>query len=253
MNELQEYYEKIYTEHTRLFKSKAHSIEYLTTIHFLDKYLQPKSRILDACAGTGAYAFYLAEKGHAVTACDLVQKHVDTMKADTRTEKLADIQICNALYMPAFEDDSFDVVLCMGALYHLMNADDRRKCVAECLRVLKPGGIVAFAYLNRNGMYVADLALSRGDSQSRAQILKTGRNSMFYGMNFGEVDELFGGFSLEKITNIGVNTLAYSHQAQINDFCDEDFSAFMRYHLATCQQPSIIDHGAHGLWIGKKE
>ncbi|MCL2854816.1 MAG: hypothetical protein FWE21_04270 [Defluviitaleaceae bacterium] len=39
---------------------------------------------------------------------------------------------------------------------------------------------------------------------------------------------------------------------QLNEANEAEFAAFMEYHIATCQQPSILGHSAHGLWIGKK-
>jgi len=67
-----QYYEN-YDEDGRFFRDNAHMIEYLTTIHYFDRLFIPGSQILDACAGTGRYSFYLANQGHNVTACDLVE------------------------------------------------------------------------------------------------------------------------------------------------------------------------------------
>jgi len=72
---IKSYYEN-YDEEGRLFRDNAHLPEYLTTIRYFDKLFAPGSRILDACAGTGKYSFYLAEKGHSVTACDLAEHHI---------------------------------------------------------------------------------------------------------------------------------------------------------------------------------
>ena len=33
---------------------------------------------------------------------------------------------------------------------------------------------------------------------------------------------------------------------------DEDFATYMECHLVTCEQPSIIGHSMHELWIGRK-
>ena len=60
-------------EEGRLFRDKAHMPEYLTTVRYFDRLFAPESRIIDTCVGTGRYALYLADKGHTVTACDLVE------------------------------------------------------------------------------------------------------------------------------------------------------------------------------------
>ena len=117
--DVKEFYQNQYDEEARLFRDNANMVEYLTTVHFLDKFIPSGSDILDACAGCGAYAFYLAEKGHKVTAGDFSPRHVEAMKANQKAHMLADIRANNALDMGDFADGSFDVVLCMGALYHL--------------------------------------------------------------------------------------------------------------------------------------
>ncbi len=71
--DIYDFYENI-DEDTRLKRTKVNRIEFLTTTRYLDKTINPNSKILDACAGTGIYAFYLAANGHKVTAGDLIEK-----------------------------------------------------------------------------------------------------------------------------------------------------------------------------------
>jgi len=40
----------------------------------------------------------------------------------------------------------FDVVLCMGAFYHIGN-EERKIAMIECLRVLKPKGLLVISYI----------------------------------------------------------------------------------------------------------
>jgi len=118
MEKIIKYYDD-YDEDIRMFRDKSRLVEYLTTIHYFDRLFMPGSRILDVCAGTGKYAFYLADKGHLVTACDLVERHVDIIKSKPNAYKLIDISVCNALDLSQFDENSFDVVLCMGAFISL--------------------------------------------------------------------------------------------------------------------------------------
>ena len=78
--DIKAFYEN-YDEEGRLFRDKAHLPEYLTTIRYFDRLFAPASHILDACAGTGRYSFYLADKGHMVTACDLTGHNIDIIKS----------------------------------------------------------------------------------------------------------------------------------------------------------------------------
>ena len=250
--DVRDYYKNQCDEENRLFRDNANKVEYLTTVHFLDKFIPPNSRVLDACAGGGVYAFYLAEKGHQVTAGDFTPKHVEAMKVSPKAHILADIRINNALDMGDFADDSFDVVLCFGALYHLMDADDRQKCVTECLRATKAGGLAMFAYINRCATFMSLFGREIVDADTLSEVMKTGVFEPFYAMDFGEADQLFSDFPMERIADIGVSGLRYPLAQKLNEASEAEFAGFMEYHLATCQQPSILGHSTHGLWIGKK-
>ncbi|MDD4264735.1 MAG: hypothetical protein PHI65_09755 [Firmicutes bacterium] len=56
---LRRLYESI-DEERRLSVDKAHLVEYLTTVRYFEKLFPRGAKILDACAGTGIYSFYLA-------------------------------------------------------------------------------------------------------------------------------------------------------------------------------------------------
>lgn len=246
------YYRSCYGEQNRLQLDKAHSIEFITTMRFLLKHLPAGCSVLDCCAAGGAYAFPLAKEGYAVTAGDLVQEHVDILKAGNQDSLLKCVYQGDVLDMSQFSDETFDAVLCMGALYHLMEQTDREKCIAECLRVLKSGGIFVFAYINRNAAYINQFTRKSSTIQECTDILRTGANDVFYTMDFNEPQELISKFPVIKITDAGVDGLMYPLYARLNEATPDEFAAYMDYHLATCEQPSIIGHSMHGLWIGHK-
>src|SRR4029079_9566439 len=47
------------------------------------------------------------------------------------------------------DDASVDVVLLLGPMYHLQELDDRLAALREAARVVKPGGLIAVAAINR--------------------------------------------------------------------------------------------------------
>lgn len=248
---LKQYYNN-HDEDGRLKKDNVHSIEYQTTLHFLQKHLLSGSNVLDCCAGCGIYAFPLADLGYSITACDLMKKHVDLMMTSDTENMLKAIYQGNVLDMSRFSDASFDAVLCMGALYHLQTGDERERCLNECLRVLKPNGLFAFAYINRNALFINHFKRNPQNTEDGESIMKYGKNDIFYGMAFGEADALADKFKLKKITDIGVDGLIYPLYDEINSLDDKSFKRYMEYHLATCEEPSIIGHSMHSLWIGRK-
>ena len=139
-----------YREEERLTTNNARKIEFLTTTRILDEYIKASESILDCAAGTGAYAFYFADKGNQVTAADITPRHVDIMN-DVLRDKDYEMKtaVLDATDMSMFSDESFDVVLNMGPMYHITDDVAREKCFHESLRVLKTGGLLVTAYIPR--------------------------------------------------------------------------------------------------------
>ena len=247
-----DHYQNNYGEENRLIKDNAHCTEYLTTIRYFDKLFAPGSRILDACAGPGRYSFYLADKGHKVTACDLVPGHVDLIKANPNASKLEDVQVCNTLDLSCFADNSFDVVLCMGALYHLWDDADKQKAVEECVRVCKPGGIVALAYVGRAA---AVLDCINEDASNIGLIVSSLDNQqlgVFVCVHPDKIENLALGCGLEKLHHVAVDGMVFSVADKINAAMEENFQKYMEYHYSICEDPCMLGASMHGLWFGRK-
>ena len=60
-----------YDEDSRL-AVKHGTVEFLTTMRYIQKYLKPGDRVLEIGAGTGRYSHQLARRGYAVDAVELV-------------------------------------------------------------------------------------------------------------------------------------------------------------------------------------
>ena len=240
-------------EGKRLKKDKYHSVEYLTTVRYFDVLLPKEAKVLDCCAGGGAYSFYLAERGYSVTATDLSPKNIEIIKSNKQSKILDDVLRLNVLDMSCFADNSFDVVLCMGAFYHLKSSEERQRCVAECLRVLKDGGILALAYINRNPCVIYQFWQQPKNIKSQAKLIETGDNGLFYATDFEEIDKIIADFNLTKIKNIGVDGSVYPLQKKINSLSKTQFADFLDYHFSVCEQQSIIGNSMHGLLFARKE
>ena len=71
-----------YDEDNRLIL-KYGTIEFLTTMHYIEKYVKPGARILEIGAGTGRYSHALARQGYTVDAVELVEHNIDIFKKNT--------------------------------------------------------------------------------------------------------------------------------------------------------------------------
>lgn len=254
-----DYYEN-YDEDMRLIKDNAHKIEYITTLYFLDKLINKDSRILDVGAGTGRYALHFANKGCKVTALDITPKHVDIIKEKSRNKGMnMDIRLGDVLDLHGIEEDTYDIVLCLGPIYHLIKEEDRKKGIEEALRVLKKDGILVIAYISRYATFVNYINRKKDNicEEGLYNIAKTGlefgdERDCFYYSTYQEMEKLMTSFRTKKINHISTDGIGGTLRDWINEFSDAQFQKWMEYHLMTCQDESLIGYSQHGLYICKK-
>ncbi|MFG2375044.1 class I SAM-dependent methyltransferase [Streptomyces sp. NPDC048504] len=102
------------------------------------------AKLLDVGGGSGVHAEWLAGDGYEVELVDPVPLHVEQAgRLPGVTARAGD-----ARALPA-QDASYDVVLLLGPLYHLPERADRVRALSEARRVVRPGGQVVAATINR--------------------------------------------------------------------------------------------------------
>ena len=121
---VQEVYQR-YDEDSRLNKSQAARVEFLTTVRYIEKYLTPGAKILDVGAGAGEYSFYFARKGFHVSALELADANIAAFRAKMTDDDPINLVQGNAMDLSRYENHSFDVVLLFGPLYHLHEEGDK--------------------------------------------------------------------------------------------------------------------------------
>jgi SAM-dependent methyltransferase len=135
--------------------------------------------VLDVGGAEGTYAFPLAEAGYAVHLVDPVASHVDAARSTSSARSshpLASAELGDARQLDA-ADGSVDAVLLLGPLYHLVEASDRARALAEAHRVLRPGGILFAAGISRfasthDGLRTGDIADPRFEAIVEGDLLE---------------------------------------------------------------------------------
>ncbi|KAG5656062.1 hypothetical protein KAF25_001632 [Fusarium avenaceum] len=126
-----------------------------------------QKRIADVGGGPGKIAFALADQGHHVDLIDLSRDlirlaEIEQDKRSTSAENpaiLASISVGDALEAIPLTNDSYDAVLLLGPLYHLLEEAERKKAVENALRLAKPqGGLVFCAFVTKEA-HLRDLAM----------------------------------------------------------------------------------------------
>lgn len=253
-----------YDEENRLTTDNARKVEFITTIKVLQEQLPKRAKILDCAAGTGIYAFFLAEQGHDVTALDITPRHVELIKEELKNKPYAiDVALNDARYLSQFENDSFDVVLCMGPLYHLTDENDRQQCLKECLRVLKSGGLLVSAYINR--LFVINLVAANDfkylQEEFIEKLIATGTLESndplcFWTDTYFDKPEIieatYRNLNIHIIDHVATDGMSIFLNEKINKMNQDEFEIWCNCHYATCREKSIMGISNHGLIVGKK-
>ena len=143
MNEenLVKYYNK-FNEDKRL-NTKHGQIEFRAAINYIDKYIKKNDRILDIGAGTGKYSIYYSNQGFDVTAVELVKHNLKVIEKNNKNIKCI---LGNAIDLSKLPDNSFDITLLFGPMYHLISYEDKLKALNEAKRVTKKNGYIFISY-----------------------------------------------------------------------------------------------------------
>lgn len=260
------YYEN-YDEDSRISTNNARRIEFIISSKILDEYINPEDKILDAASGTGIYSIYYAEKGHEVIAADITPKHIEIINSKVKSSagKLnIEALVNNAVNLSIFNEEHFDIVLCMGPMYHLIDKSDREKCIRECIRVLKKDGILAIAYINKYYL-IPHLIMGKNKVLSKSLISKVidegiirdGQKDCFWTDAFFttpiEIEEFLSHFNIEIIDHAAVDGLSPFLGSWIDEMNDDEYKLWVDYQLKTCREKSILGISNHGLIICRKK
>ena len=122
-----------YVEDTRLSRSRHGQLEFLTTMKYIHQVIPEKASIIEVGAGTGRYSIALAKEGHDVTAIELAKSNFELLLQNS--EGLKNFKACqgDALDLSRFQDNTFDLTLVFGPLYHLYDERDQQKALDEAI------------------------------------------------------------------------------------------------------------------------
>lgn len=196
-----EYYERT-PEETRL-EHGAFRLEQERTRELLVRFLPPPpALVVDVGGAAGAYALWLAEAGYPVHLVDRTPRLV--AEARRRSALAArPLRSCRVGDARALDlaGGVADVVLLLGPLYHLTEAQDRSQAIRETARILRPGGWLFAAAVSRWASALDGLARELLSDPAFASIVEqdlrtgqhrnpTGRADYFTTAYFHQPDEL---------------------------------------------------------------
>jgi len=243
--------------------SRHGSVEFLTTMRYIEKYLKPGDRIIETGAATGRYSHALAQAGYEVDAVELVPHNIEVFKAKTQPGEKITITEGNALDLSGFASNTYDITLLLGPLYHMYNQKDKRQALGEAIRVTKPGGVVFAAYILSDGC-ILDSGFRRG----AFDVAEFMQNGYFDSETFAassepklivelirpdDIDELMAAFpATKRLHLVASDGYAIWMREAVDAMDDAQFGLYLRYHFATCERGDLIGMSSHALDVFRK-
>lgn len=245
-------------EDSRLRRSRHGQLEYATTMAYIRRYAGPGARVLEVGAGTGRYSAALAREGMRVTAVELLEPHLAVLRENARG--LENLEACqgDATDLSRFADDSFDVTLVFGPMYHLYEAEDVDRAVDEAIRVTKPGGVLLFAFLSVYAIlycnyFQGNWAAGRAENFTEDFRVRHFKEQLFTGYDVAEFERMFDARPVDPITTAGTDGLleAIGERADFS-LSDGEFEDFAAWHLHFAEKRELLGYSSHLLYICRK-
>ncbi len=250
--------EKHYNKHPEdLRLQRRHGIvEFETTLYHLHRFLQPGQCLLDIGAGTGRYTSALMAEGYRVKAVELVRRNIDVF---LKREPAADVVQGDARHMPFLPDDSADITLLLGPLYHLIGDEEKLKALGEAKRVTKPGGLIFVAYL-MNEYSILSYCFDEdriGGLMERGAVdaffhIQASSDELYDYVRLEDIDRLDREAGLERVTIFSPDGPADYMRTRLNQMSDETFARFLDYQKQVSERPELMGAGSHVVDVVRK-
>lgn len=264
---VKQYYNK-FDEKNRLINDNSGKLEFEMTMRILKSYLNKKYKILDLGGGAGAYSFPLAKMLNKVTLADLSPKLIEEARNKKDLEKVDNLISCdieNAINL-SYENDTFDVVLLFGPLYHLLDEDEREKCINEIYRVLKNGGLIFASFIPylSGSIAIIDRYFRHNEQvnvDNLNKVFETGKfnNNSLSGFQEGyyptldEIKKLFSKNGFEQIDMLSIRGIGYEKEDSLYNIKDKEmFNKIIEIIEKTSRKEEIISMCGHAMYIGRK-
>ena len=169
-----------------------------------------------------------------------------------------DTDFCT-IFAAKFDNDTFDIALLFGPLYHLFSHEDKMKAILEAKRIVKPNGYILIMYLT-NDYAVITYAFKEGNLQKVLRENKLDENfqcqttesDLYSYVRLEEINKLKNDAKLKRYKIIGVDGATDYIRPTINKLTEADFEIYKKYQLSICERQELIGASSHIMDILQK-
>lgn len=265
MTKLEQYYNKFHEEHR--LQTRHGLVEFSTSLHYIQQCISliknqnpevtnSKIKIADIGAGTGRYSVELCHLGYDVTAVELVKHNLEILRS--KHENIKTWQ-GDARSIPFLPDETFDITLLFGPMYHLHGDENKMQALNEAIRITKKGGYILIAYVMDDYSVLQycfrehhwkDAAAKNGLSQNFHTICT--EDDLYDYVRLEDINRLKEKCGLPRVKIFAPDGPADYLRRELNEMTEEEFQAFLQYQLANCERPELLGASSHTVDILQK-
>jgi len=242
-------------------------VEFGITKRMLDRWIPDGSRIAEVGVGVGHYSEHLASRGCRIHLIDIAQRLLDAaverLQLSGLGAQIAGVHRLSATELTTLDAGQSEAVLLLGPLYHLRQPSDRERAIAESARLLKTGGLLYAAGINRLP-YLRDLLREQPGTvverrDFHRQFLQDGNLDPDHAPPLGfahlttgqEFRELFAG-RFERLILMGVESFTSAWQPVLHTLPADQRQAWLDLVEQTGVTPEGLGQADHFLFVGRK-
>ena len=187
-----------------------------------------------------------------VTAVELVKHNLRQIE-----KKGIKCMLGNATDLHKIKDNSYDITILFGPMYHLISIDLKIKALEEAKRITKDKGYIFISYcmnefaIIKHG-FIDNNILKEKDIIDDNYKINPNDTDLYSFVRLEDIDYLKDKVNLKRIKIINQDGPTEYIKDTINKMDDETFNLFLDYHFKTCERIELLGTGRHVLDILQK-
>ncbi len=246
------YYNK-FSEEKRL-TSKHGQIEFLTAMKYIKKYIKENDKVIDIGAGTGRYSLELQDLGYDVFAVELCKSNLREIE-----KKGIRCMEGNAVDLKKIKDDTYDITILFGPMYHLISMEEKVKALEEAKRITKENGYIFISYCMNEYAVITHGFIDNHIKESfnnnlinQDYKITPKENDLYSFVRLEDINYLKDKCNLKRVKILSQDGPTEYIKKTINKMTEEELDIYLDYHLKTCERIELLGAGRHILDILQK-
>ncbi len=255
-------------EWERLIQSPADEVSLFIHTHYLKKHISPNQQVLEIGAGAGRFTQILASLNAQILVADISNVQLELNKKfageydfNQAVKDWQQVDICD---LSQFKSNSFDSIVAYGGPFSYV-LDKRDVALSECIRVLKPNGLLLLSVMSlwgsAHGFLDGVLSLPPETNQ---KITTTGditpatfperRNNFMHLFRSKELIDWLEQAGFEILDKSASNCISLTWNEKLKQVRDnaEKWNELLRMELEACADEGCLNLGTHIIAVARK-